>query len=168
MEKKVMILFLGLLCFSIGLTGCKDTGKEKAVAEATEAEATEAKAELTKVKSLLEKTKIERDELKAKVTKISESLKAAQTKIGGLLQSSNQGADVKDKLAELTKQRDAATAKTTETKSMVEKLKSQLSEQIQKITGLEGQNKKLQEIIAELKKKLGSDVEVPSIPGVSL
>lgn len=162
MKKNVMILLFGLLCFSIALTGCKNTEKEKAVAEAAE-----AKLELTRVKGLLEETEIERDNLKAKVVEVSDSLKTAQTKIDGFLETTNQAGDIKDKLAELTKQRDAETAKVTETKSMVEKLKSQLAEQVQKITGLEGQNKKLQEMIDQLKKKLGSDVEVPSIPGIS-
>ncbi len=55
-------------------------------------------------------------------------------------------------------------AKATGAQSIVEKLKSQLSEQIQKITGLEGQNKKLQEMLEELKKKLGGEMEIPSIP----
>ena len=81
MKKKVTILLLGLLCFSITLTGCKDTGS---------LEATEVKAELTKVKSILEQTQKERDNLKVKVADITESLKSAQTKIEGLLQSSNQ------------------------------------------------------------------------------
>lgn len=157
MKKKVMILLLGLLCFSITLTGCKDTGGS---------EATEAKAELTKVKSILEQTQKERDDLKVKVADITESLKSAQTKIEGLLQSSNQAIDIKDKLARLTEERDTTIAKATEAQDMVGKLKGQLAEQIKKVTGLQDQNKKLQGIIDELKKKLSSEVEIPAIPGL--
>lgn len=154
-----MVLLLGLMCFSISITGCKDTGKEEAVAEAAK-----TKIELAAIKDVLKKTEIERDELKANVAEISESLKAAQTKIDGLLQDSSQVMDVKDKLAALTKDRDAAIAKATDAQTMIETLKGQLQEQILKVTGLEGQNQKLQGIIEQLKKQLGGDVKTPELP----
>ena len=159
MKKKVMILFLGLLCFSIGLTGCKDAEKEKAVAEAAE-----AKSELTKVKGVLEETQIERDTLKAKVVEVSESLQMAQTKIDSLLEINNQAGDMKDKVADLTRERDAEITKTAEAQTLVETLKSQLQEQILKVTGLEGQNQKLQDTIELLKKQLGSDAKATELP----
>ena len=158
MEKKVTILLLGLLCVSISLTGCKDTGSTGS------SDASGAKAELNKVKGILEKTEIERDELKTKVAEISESLKAAQTKIDGLLQSSNQAIDIKDKLAELAEDRDTAIAKAADSQTLIEKLKGQLQEQILKVTGLNEQNQKLQDTIEQLKKQLGSDVKIPELP----
>jgi len=159
MKNKIIVLILSLMCFSIGLNGCKDTGKEEAVAEAAK-----AKTELAAIKEVLGKTEIERDELKARLAEISESFKAAQTKIDGLLQNSSQATDIKDKIAELTKDRDAAVAKATDAQTMIEKLKSQLQEQILKVTGLEGQNQKLMEVVEQLKKQLGSDVKVPELP----
>ena len=155
-KEKLTVIFLSILmCSLLGLTGCKDIGSS---------EATEAKAELTKVKSILEQTQKERDNLKVKVADITESLKSAQTKIEGLLQSSNQAIDVEDKLAELTKDRDTAIAKAADSQTLIEKLKGQLQEQVLKITGLEGQNQKLQDTIEQLKKQLGSDVKIPELP----
>ena len=155
MKKKVTVLFLGLLCFSISLTGCKDTGSS---------DATEAKAELTKVKGILEQTQKERDELKAKVAEISESLKAAQTKIDGFLQSSNQEIDTKEQLTKLIEERDTAITKASDAQTLIEKLKGQLQEQLLKVTGLNEQNQKLQDTIEQLKKQLGSDVKMPELP----
>ena len=159
MKKKVMVLLLGLLCFSIGLTGCKNTEKEKAVAEAAE-----AKLELTRIKGVLEETQIERDNLKAKVVEVSESLGMAQTKIDSLLEANNQVGDMKDKIAELTTERDSGITKTAEAQTLVETLNGQLQEQILKVTGLEGQNKKLQDSIELLKKQLGSDAKATELP----
>lgn len=156
MKKKVTIVFLATLLFLISLTiGCKDTSSS---------DAAEAKAELTEVKSILEQTQKERDDLKTKVADITESLKSAETKIDDLLESSSQAMAIEDKLTELTKDRDAAIAKATDAQTLVENLKSQLQEQVLKVTGLEEQNQKLQDIIEELKKQLSSDVKIPELP----
>ena len=154
--KKVFVLLLIAAVVSLGLTGCKDTEREEAVAE--------AKLELTRFKGILEKTEIERDELKAKVAEVSELLKASQTKIDGLLQSRDQAIGQKDKLAELTKDRDTAITKVADAQTLIEKLKGQLQEQILKVAGLEGQSQKLQDIIEQLKKQLGSGVKIPELP----
>jgi len=134
------------------LTGCKDTEKEEAVVEAAA-----AKTELTKIKADLASIMSERDNLKLDLATVIEARDKLQVAV-------DQAKNIKEQLAVLTKGRDTAIAKATSAQTMVEKLKSQLAEQIQKITGLEGQNKKLQEMIDELKKNLGSEVEIPSIP----
>ena len=147
----LVILMVGLHA----LTGCKDTGKGQAAPEA---------AELARVKSLLEKTQNERDSLKAKVTEISESLKAAQSKIDTLLKSTDQVMNVEDKLAKLAEEKDAALAKAKNAQTLTENLKSQLQERIKMVAGLEDKNKKLQDMIDELKKRLDTNLEIPSIP----
>ena len=155
MKKNITITLLALFCFSIGLTGCKDTGSS---------EAAQAKAELAKVKGILEQTQKERDDLKGKLAEITESLKTAQTKIDSLIQSSSQATDIEDKLAALTKDKDGAIAQAADAQTLIEKLKAQLQEQILKVTGLEGQNQKLQEMIEQLKKQLGGGIKTPEMP----
>ena len=145
MKKKLTIIFLSiLLCILFGLTGCKDTEKEGAIAEAAA-----AKKELARVKADLAKITSEQNNLKLELATVTEARDKLQAMVG-------QAANIKEQLAELTKQRDTAIAKATGAQGM--------AEQIQKITGLQGQNKKLQEMIDELKKNLGSKVEIPSIP----
>jgi chromosome segregation ATPase len=152
MKKKVTILLLGLLCLSTGLTGCKDTAKENALAEAAA-----AKTELTKVKADLAKITSERDNLKLEMATVTEARDKLQATVG-------QTANIKEQLVSLTEERDTAVAKATSEQTIAEKLKGQLAEQIQKIAGLEGQNKQLQAMIDELKKKLGDGIEIPSVP----
>ncbi|MFC1739108.1 hypothetical protein ACFL1G_08680 [Planctomycetota bacterium] len=155
MKQKFTIIFLTiLLCSLFSLTGCKDTEKENAIAEAAA-----AKTELTKVKADLAKITSEQDNLKLELATVTEARDRLQAAV-------DQAKNIKEQLAGLTEERDTAIAKATEVQSIVEKLKSQLAEQIQKVLGLEGQNKKLQEMIDELKKNLGSEVEIPSIPGL--
>ena len=156
MKKKVTIVFFATLLFLISLTiGCKDTSSSDAV---------EAQAELTEVKSILEQTQKERDDLKAEVADITESLKSAETKVDDLLESRSQAMDIENKLAELTKDRNAAIAKAADAQTLIENLKSQLQEQVLKVTGLEEQNQKLQDTIEELKKQLSSHVKIPELP----
>jgi len=155
-KQKLSIIFLAILTLGIHtFTGCKDTDKAKAPRET---------AELARVKSLLEVTQKERDSLKTKVAEISESLKAAQTQIDTLLTSTGQVMNIEDKLIKLTEERDAAVTKAKDAQTLVENLKSQLQERIQKLTALQGQNKKLQDTIDELKKSLDTNLEMPSIP----
>lgn len=152
-KEKLTIIFLAILLFSLlSLTGCKDSEKEKAVAEAAA-----AKAKLAGVKADLAKITSERDNLKSELAAVIEARDKLQA-------ATDQAIDVKEQLTELAKERDIAIAKVTDAQTMVDKLKGQLQEQIQKSLGLEGQNKKLQEMIDELQKKLGSEVGIPSIP----
>jgi len=165
--RKLTIIFLAvLLCSSLGLTGCKDTEKEKAVAEAAA-----AKAELSAVKVILAQSETERDNLKTSMTNLSESLKNAKSELTTIMQARDklqaavdQAMNVKEQLAELTKERDTAIAKAMSAQAMVDKLKGQLQEQIQKVVGLEGQNKNLQEMIDDLKEKLGEGLNIPKLP----
>ena len=152
-REKLTIIFLSILiCSLFGLAGCKDTEKEEAVAEAAA-----AKEELTKIKANLASIMSEGENLKLKLAAVTEARDKLQAAV-------DQAKNVKEQLAGLTEERDTAIARATEAQSIVEKLKSQLAGQIQKIIGLEGENKKLQEMIDELKKNLGSEVELPSIP----
>ena len=154
LKKNLALMFLSiLLCSLFSLAGCKDTGKEEAVAEAA------AKAELTKIKANLASIMSERDDLKLKLTVVTDARDKLQAMVG-------QATNIKEQLAGLTQERDTAIAKATSAQTMVEKLKSQLGEQIQKVLGLEGQNKKLQQLIDELKNKLGAEVQIPSIPNL--
>jgi len=155
LKKNLALMFLSiLLCSLFSLAGCKDTGKEGAVAEAAA-----AKTELTKIKANLASIMSEGENLKLKLAAVTEARDKLQAVVG-------QANNIKEQLAGLTEERDKAITKGTEAQGMVEKLKSQMAEQIQKVTGLEGQNKKLQGIIDELKKKLSGEVAVPSIPGL--
>ena len=54
-SKRITIILLVLLCCPLVLTGCKDTKKEKATAEAVEVKA-DAKAQSAKVEASKEKT----------------------------------------------------------------------------------------------------------------
>ena len=151
---KITIVFLTLLCCSLLLVGCKDTEKEEAVVEAAAAQ-----TELAKMKANLASIMSERDNLKLQLTTVIKARDKLQKMVG-------QASDIKDQLAGLTKERDEAFTKAAGEQTMVETLKSQLNAQIQKVAGLEAQNGKLQGMIDELKKNLGSGVETPSIPGL--
>ena len=65
-------------------------------------------------------------------------------------------------VTQLVKDKDAALAKVAEALSAVDKFKAQVQEQIQKITSLQEQNAKLQQLVDDLKKKL-SEVKLPGI-----
>lgn len=151
-KKPTVMSVVIFLCSMLALTGCKDTERKEAVAEAAA-----AKAELTKIKANLASIISERDNLKSELATVVGARDKLQAAV-------DQAASMKEQLSKLTGERDTAIAKATEAQGIVEELKSQLAEQMQKITGLEGQNKKLQETIDELKKNLGGEVEIPSIP----
>ena len=151
--ERFILISMVLLCGFL-LTGCKDSAKEEAIAEAAA-----SKSELTKVKDSLAKMLSERDSLKLKLTTVMEAHEKLQS-------ITKQATNVQEKLTTLTQQRDAAIAKATGAQTMVDNLKTQLSDQVKKFTELQGQNTKLQEIIDGMKKKLGSEIEVPSLPGI--
>ena len=145
-KKNLVVIFSYiLLCGLFSLTGCKNAAEEEAVAEAET-----AKIELTKVKAELASMISKGKDLKLKLAAVTE----ARDKLQG----------VAEQLGGLTKERDSAIAKAIEAQGMVEKLKSQLTEQIQKVTGLQDQNQKLQEMIDALKSNLGGEEQIPSIP----
>ena len=100
---KLTTTFLSiLLCSLLSLAGCKDTEKEKAVAEATA-----AKAELIKVKADLASVMSERDSLKLELTTVVEARDKLQAMLG-------RAGNIKEQLAELAKERNTAIAKTAE------------------------------------------------------
>jgi DNA repair exonuclease SbcCD ATPase subunit len=150
-QVKPTITVLAILCCSLALTGCKDTEQEEAVAEAAE-----LRIQLEKAKADLSKVTSERDSIGtqlAAITQARDKLQAAAEK----------GMNVMEQLASLTKERDSALAKAADAQGMVDKLKGQLQEQIQKTVGLQEQNKKLQDSIAELQKKFGGEANLPSL-----
>ena len=152
--KKVLMLLLIVAVVSLGLTGCKDTEKEEAIAEAAMAQ-----TKLAEIKADLASMMSERENLKLELTTVTE----ARDKLQGMVE---QAATVKGQLAELIEERDAAIAKVTDVQTLADQLKSQLAEQVKKFTELEGQNQKLQEMLEEMKTKLSGEIEVPSIPGL--
>jgi chromosome segregation ATPase len=134
---------LALFCL-LALTGCKDAEKEKALADAKAANTNlaEARTQLESVKGEL-----------ATVTQARDQLQTAAKQVETL----------RDQVTQLAKDKDAALAKAADALNAVDKLKSQIEEQVQKITGLQEQNKKLQQLVDDLKKKLG-EVKLPGIP----
>jgi ABC-type transporter Mla subunit MlaD len=109
--------------------------------------------------------------LKANVGDLSgaiENLKsqlAAITQVRDKLQAAaDQVMAMKAQLTQLTQDKDSAIAKAADALGLAEKLKSQLQEQIQKVSGLQEQNNKLQQAIDELKKLVGA----AKVPAVSL
>ena len=109
---KLTIIFMSVvICSFFCLTGCKDAEKDKAVKEAAV-----AKTELAKIKTSLAGIISERDDLKFKLVTAMEARDKLQAIAG-------QTASIKEKLSVLTKERDAAIAKTAEVQDMVGKLK---------------------------------------------
>lgn len=168
--KKTFMLLLITTVISLCLTGCKDAEKESAIAEAaaTKTELAKVKAELGDAISKLDtavtdaknaQTIIEnlKGQLSVQTQKIEDQNKTIQKMIG-------QAKDIKENLVGMTQERASAIAELTISKAAIEIFKSQLKDQTQKITGLEGKNKKLQEMIEEMKKKLSGKTEIPSIP----
>jgi formylglycine-generating enzyme required for sulfatase activity len=154
------LALLTLFCLLV-LAGCKDTEKEQAVAEAEAARTTlaEVKTQLEGVKAKLQATQKERDGLKAKVSDLSASLENVKTKLAAVTQAhdklqaaAEQVTTLKDQLAQLTRDRDSSLAKLADARGMVEKLKSQVQEQMQKAAALQGQNNRPQQSIDEPKK----------------
>ena len=153
MTKTLTVVFFAMfLCSLFSLTGCDDPEKENAVAEAAE-----AKTALSKVKETMAGIVSERDNLKLKLTTVTEARDKLKTAV-------EKAKEIKGQLAGITKQRDEALAKMADAQTTIANLKSKLSGHIQKITGLEGQNKKLLDMIAELKKNLGGGAKIPAIP----
>jgi chromosome segregation ATPase len=161
------------LFYLVALAGCKDPEKERALADAEAAQTAlaEVRTELEAVKATLETTQKERDGLKAAVNDLSASLENLKTQLAAVTQvrdklqvTAGQVTALKDQLAQLAQEKDAALAKAADAQSLVEKLKGELQGQLQKLTGLQEQNTKLQQAINELKKLVGAT----NIPEVSV
>lgn len=156
-KKTLTVVFMAIFLFGLFIfAGCDDPGKEKAVAEAA-AEAANAKAMLSTVKDNLAAMASERDDLKSKletVTKAHDELKAAAAKVQ----------EFQDKLVSITKERDESLVKMAAAQTAITDLQSKLAEHIKKIAGLEEQNKKLLDVIADMKTNIGGEVKTPEIP----
>jgi chromosome segregation ATPase len=168
---------LALFCL-LALTGCKDAEKEKALADAKAANTTlaEVKTQLESVKGELTTVTQARDHLQTAAKAADTTLAEAKTRLESLkgelatvtqtrdqLQTAaKQVETLRDQVTQLAKDKDAALAKAADALNAADKLKSQLEEQVQKIAGLQEQNKKLQQLVDDLKKKLG-EVKLPGI-----
>jgi chromosome segregation ATPase len=168
---------LALFCL-LALTGCKDAEKEKALADAKAASTNlaEVKTQLESVKGELTTVTQARDQLQTAAKAANTTLAEARTQlesVKGELATVTQARDqlqtaakqvetLRDQVTQLAKDKDAALAKAADALNAVDKLKSQIEEQVQRITGLQEQNKKLQQLVDDLKKKLG-DVKLPGI-----
>jgi chromosome segregation ATPase len=157
------------------------------------ARADAAEAKLQETKTQLQAAQGERDGLKTQVGDLSKTLQGLQSQLAAAGQLKDQVTaltkerdaavgQLKDQVSSITKERDAAVgqlkdqvnaiakerdtamAKVTDAQTTIDKLKSQVQEQIQKFLAIEEQNKKLQAMIDDLQKKL-NDLKVPQIPG---
>jgi len=163
---------IGFMLCIVALVGCKDTDKQQAIARADAAE-----AELREAKTRLQATQSERDELKTTVGDLSKSLQDFKSQLSTITQLKDQASTIitereatisqlKDQVSTIITEREAAIAKVADAQATIEKMTSQLQEQVQKVLVLEEQNKKLQAMIDELKKKLVDVIKLPQIPGL--
>jgi chromosome segregation ATPase len=155
-----MIACVSVLCFSVNLTGCSDTESQqaKARAAAAEAENKEIQAQYLAVQG-------EHNKLKTQVSGLLQSVQDLKSQIGTATQLKDSAiATLKEQANKLIVDRDSAMAKLTTAQATIAGMKSQLQEQIQKFTRLEGQNKELMLVIDELKNKLGTELKLPVIP----
>lgn len=88
----------------------------------------------------------------AAVTEVYDKLQAAAEQVTTL----------RDQFTQLAQDKDSALAQAASAQNMVDKLKSELQGQIQKVTSLQEQSKKLRQAIEELK-KLGSAIKIPEV-----
>ncbi len=128
----LMILILILMILMMAVAGCKDDGKQKALAEAAQ-----ARAEIVKLKA-------ETVQLKSEISYLNEKLVAANME--------------KDKiqiqLAHLIEDSNATTADVEDVQQENTRLKTQLAEQIKKTGELEKQVETLKSVINLLQTRL--------------
>lgn len=155
------LTLLAAFCLLV-LPGCKDAGKQQAIADANAARATlaEVNTQLEKVKAELAATQKERDGLKKTAGDLSASLESVKTKL-----AAEQATALKDQVTQLTRDRDAALAKLAEARGMVEKLKSQVQEQMQKVGALQEQSNPPQQSSGEPKKAAPAAATATVAPG---
>jgi cell shape-determining protein MreC len=139
--RRFTLIFLTALSCSLVLAGCDRSKEDKALVEAAETRATVANTLLS-----LAKSEKENEHLKSELAAAIQGREELQA-------AADESTNIKKQLAELAKERDAALTKAIDAQAMIEKLKSQLQQQIQQSTGLQDQNKKLQATIDELQKK---------------
>ena len=181
---------IGLMLCIVALVGCKDTEKQQAMARADAVE-----AELREAKTQLQATQSECDELKTTVGDLSKSSQDFKSQLNTITQLKDQASAIvtereatisqlkdqvstinteseaaisqlKDQVSTINTEREAAIAKVTDAQATIEKMTSQLQEQVQKVLALEELNKKLQAMIDELKKNLVDEIKLPQIPGL--
>ena len=164
------VALFALFCL-LALPGCKDPEKDKALADAKAAktELAKVRTELEGVKATLDTTQKERNSLKINESSLSASLENLKTQLAAVTQVSDklqaaaeEVTTLKGQLTQLTQEKYTALAQAADAQLMVEKLKSGLQEQMQKVTGLQEQNTKLQQAIDELKKLVGG-AKIPEV-----
>jgi len=150
-RRNKVVAYVGILCF-VTLAGCSDNEKQQARARAEAAE-----AKLKEVEAQQQATQRESDTLKTEVGALSKSLQDPKSQLSS-------AAKLKDQVSNLMVERDAAIGKLTTAQATIDGMKSQFQEQLQKFSLLEEQNKELQAIVNELRKKLGGEIKLPAIP----
>ena len=167
-----IVFCIGLMLCIVSLVGCDDTEKQQAMARADAAD-----AELQEAQTQLQTTQSERDELKTTVGDLSKSLQDFKSQLNTVTQLKDQVSAIntereaaisqlKDQVSTINTEREAAIAKVADAQATIEKMTSQLQEQVQKVLALEELNKKLQVMIDELKKNLVDEIKLPQIPGL--
>jgi chromosome segregation ATPase len=183
-----IVFCIGLMLCIVSLAGCDDAEKQQAMARAAAAE-----AELQETKTQLQTTQGERDELKTTVGDLSKSVQDFKSQLNIVTQLKDQVSaintereaaisqlkdqvstinkeseaaisQIKDQVSAINKEREAAMAKVVDAQAKIEKMTSQLQEQVQKVLAIEELNKKLQATIDELKKNLVGEIKLPQIP----
>lgn len=160
-KSPITCLALLALCCMLVVSGCKDEEKKllEARLQTAQKELADARSQLESAEAKLETTEKERDTLKTKVTELSTSPQADEK----LKAATAEAELLKDLLAQQTKERESTLGKLTESQNLVEQLQGRLAEQVKKVTGLQEQNAKLQQVIDELKKKATGALPVPEV-----
>ncbi|MHC4394167.1 MAG: methyltransferase domain-containing protein [Planctomycetota bacterium] len=145
-KEKLTIAILLVLCCAFVLPGCKDTEKDKAVAEADS-----VKAKLAEVLAVLNNTESEKENLQAQVAQISAELKKARSDTAAVLKLYEAS---RTQAVELDDERNAAVAEAKDAKAAVKKLTARLKEKTDRIREFEEWVAELQATVKYLEDRI--------------
>jgi septal ring factor EnvC (AmiA/AmiB activator) len=134
-----------LLCLFV-LAGCDRSAAERDKALAQEQK---LKAELAKVQTALEEIQDEADKLRASLAITSDQLQNTKSKLAEAMQAKG---ELEYRIAELTKQKDAAIADGQQDRSTIDKLNSQLKKKDAAIRDIAQWNSELQFAVRQFEK----------------
>ena len=120
---KVTVFLAAVLVWSVVLTGCKDSEKEKAIAESAQ-----AKTELVNVKGSLEKAISERDGLRSEMARLSDSLVKSTSELAAATQERDA---LVAQVASLTKELNAAAADANTAAGLLQNMRESLQTLLQ-------------------------------------
>jgi chromosome segregation ATPase len=164
------VVCVGLIVCVVVLNGCRDTEGQQARERADAVE-----ARLQNAEAQHQATQGERDALKLEVSSLVQSMETLKAQLSSAAQLKEQVntlmaerdsavASLKDQAKTLLAERDAAIAQLNAAQTTINGLTSQLQAQVDKLSQLDEQNKKLQALIDELKSRLGSGITLPGFP----